>query len=224
MPSQIVVKNGRKVQQVAGGQDLDLGPADAAQGGPAKPSLTHRVLHALGNASPEIAATGAAFAAPETFGASLILPPLAAGATEAGREYFSGEDLDPAKILTRTGLNAIPGVVGKVAGRFMGAPARALESMGQGDNWVSTLARGANSLISDPVAEKAGTKVMARATRGATGKVAQLMERLNDPTLNGPAKAAIVQAIRRLQSTRSTGVANSIRGILGLASAVQGDE
>lgn len=117
MPSQIVVENGRKIQRVAGGQDLDLGPADA-QPGPVESSARTAAKYLL---NPEVYSTAAAMMAPETGGASLLIPAAIGGGVSIARDLSQGER-DPMTIggdaLLHAGAGAIPGVGGAIARRI----------------------------------------------------------------------------------------------------------
>lgn len=117
MPSQIVVENGRKIQRVAGGQDLDLGPADA------QPSATESGARTAAKylLNPEVYSTAAAMMAPETGGASLLIPAAIGGGVSIARDLSQGER-DPMTIggdaLLHAGVGAIPGIGGTIARRI----------------------------------------------------------------------------------------------------------
>lgn len=182
----------------------------------------------LKRSSPEIAAGLTAALAPVSGGASLALPPIAAGATEAAKEYFDTGAVDPMSVATRTGLNAVPGVVGKVAGRFLpgsGTLSRAVEGAAQGDGWLSTIAKGLKGAMgggqaSIPVqtAAAGGAKNL-----GTTATIQRLEEMLQSPSLNVTAKAAVLQSLRRLQAQQSGNVAQSLRGVMGTAQGLAGE-
>jgi hypothetical protein len=117
-------------------------------------------------ASPEVAALMMQLVPGGQFPASLmrLLPALAAGATEGGREVLSGEDVDPAKMLTRAAFNTVPQGVAKAA-PAMAAGGRALTKQ--------ALARGAASSMGEDVAEnlakgQAGMGAEADVTRMAS--------------------------------------------------------
>lgn len=192
MPSQIVVENGRRIQRVAGGEDLDLGPATGPgdTGFQSKPdSEMPRWAKTLMN--PELAgmATSLAgdFAFPEKRGASVmarvgknvVLPAAVGAATSVGRDLIDGER-DPQTIFghaaMHTGINAIPGVGGEAVRALKGVPAAA-------DAAIGTLTGGVKGGLAATLKSMLGMGEKSTGTR-----VMQMASPLADTTLPGGIK------------------------------------
>lgn len=180
------------------------------------------------NGAPEIMAMLSAALAPETGGASLAIPPLAAAGTRAIQNWASKGEMDLPDAATRGGLNAIPGAVGKVAGKFLpgsGTLTRAVEGAAGGEGWLGTIAKGLKSAMgggASPAVQIA--QAGGKANAPTTAIIQQLEAKLQDPSLNTTAKAAVLTALKRLQGQQSGNIAQSLRGVLGLGEGTVGSE
>lgn len=217
--------------KVAASDDPSLSDADhpyrAMAKGFVKGAVQSPTAQFLKRSSPEIGAGLAAILGPETGGASFAIPPLVAGATDAARQYFDTGSVDPMAVATRTGLNAIPGAIGKMAGRFLpgsGTLTRAVEGAAQGDGWMGTVAKGLKGALggqATPAVQIAQAGGKANAPSAAL--IAQLEAKLTDPQLNVTAKAAVLTALKQLQGRQSGNIAQGLRGVLGLGEGVTGE-
>lgn len=221
----IIGKDGRKYYDVPGMEPVLVDDVDA-------PSTNEGFLAKTGGflkrSSPEIVAGLSAALAPETGGASLAIPPLAAAGTEALRQWSDTGHVDPSSVMARGGLNLIPGVVGKTVGRFLpgsGTLTRALEGASQGDGWVGTIAKGLRAAIGGGGASPAVQIAQAggKANAPSSALIAQLEAKLQDPRLNTTAKAAVLTALNRLKGTQSANISQVLRGVLGLGEGTVGE-
>lgn len=160
MPQKVTGPDGK---QYYDGGAAGMIPAEDVEGPPA-PGMFQRLGQGLYNAAPELAAGASSFLAPETGGLSLAIPPIAAMATEAGKEYHDTGTVDPTTVLKRGAFNAIPGVVTgalrPILGSLMRDSGPALDAMASGKgNVVSTVAKGAKALLPGAAdTAKAGTE------------------------------------------------------------------
>src|SRR5712691_7936745 len=70
------------------------------------------VLNVGRNMSPEIVAGLAAALGPESGGLSLAIPPVAAGLTEALKQWSDTGSVSPTGVAGRAALNLVPGLTG----------------------------------------------------------------------------------------------------------------
>lgn len=173
--------------------------------------------------TPEVLGTAAAFLGPETGGASLVIPPLVGGATSIGRDLLAGER-DPKTIasdaLMHSGLNLVPGLIGRGARLAMGGRmGAALASMSEGGGWTGNIAKGLRAFLGPEASPAVQAAAAGGATRAPVGvQIALLQQKLANPMLNPTAKAAALQAIRRLELGQQQTVVKGLHSALGAGS------
>lgn len=200
MPSQIVTENGRRIQRVAGGADLDLGPADAQPGAagtnaPMGRGFPSHIPSMLLN--PELYSSAASMLAPETGGASMAIPAAVGAGTSIARDLTSGER-DP---LTIGGDALLHGAAGMIPGAG-GALTRRLALLKSGVQTASPIVDAASSLpgsvgLAGKIAKLLGIGGEATAPR-AVDLMAQHMAPLGDMTLAGGTKVLSSDGLKQL--------------------------
>lgn len=243
MPPPIIVKDGKRYYDVPGSSRLfpvdDIAGPDPAMANPPRlsdgePGGVERaqargfkqgmaeapMTQFLKHSAPEIGAGLTAAMMPATGGLSLAAPPLVAGATNAAQQYMDKGSVDIPEVLTRTGLNLIPGAIGRGVGKFLpgsGTLTRALEGAATGDGWTANIARGLKGALGSQ-ASPAVTIAQAggKANAPTSALIAQLEQKLQDPSLNTTAKAAVLTALKKLQGGQSMQISQGLRTVLGL--------
>lgn len=188
---------------------------------PTSPSFGSKALGMAKAASPEIVAALSTMLAPETGFASLAIPPAAAAATEAVKQWSDTGSASPMSVAIRGGLNAIPGIAGKVFGR-MSAPvlSSAADASAQSGNFLGGGLKAAASILRGDGA----------AAMPETQQVINLQQKLSTLGNNPQARMAVERALKAIQANANTAqvaarsgtISQTLRALLGLGIAAGG--
>lgn len=176
-------------------------------------------------ATPEVLGGVASMLGPETGGLSLAIPPLVGAGTSLVRDYMRGEK-NPATYAGNAGIHAFtnfaPSIVKGLWPSNMGsALTRAVDAAAtDSGSWVSTAAKGLKAALSGSAADVADPAAAAAAKGGSTAMIYKLQQKLTDPALNSTARAAVITAIKKLESQLPQQVSQGLRAFLGAGSVV----
>jgi len=195
-------------------------PADAgADSGSMMGNVGRKVWDTIRSVSPELVGAGTAALAPETGGLSLLAPPLAAAGTEALKQWAdsgSTATMNPASIATRGGINALPGVLGRIAGMLgmgTGGVTRGVEAMASRPGWAGTVASGISGAADVGVGASPRAAMLAKPGSAApiiADAQSWMPHFVDEPDM----QAELLKKIAALKASAGGRIGQGVRGLL----------